>query len=157
MQLFLVRAFVGLDQLTEAGFDSSFLNLVMVILAYLSDYYQSRGIPTALVATLAIAGYSIYLGMAYSRLWSWTKSNYYSTVAHDKYVAYGALYLMVPGLNTITPILATWLANNSEPYYRRATSIAVGFIAAASVLHFFNLIPSLLRYRLTHSRSGQYS
>ncbi|KIM38324.1 hypothetical protein M413DRAFT_30170 [Hebeloma cylindrosporum] len=88
--------------------------LVMVISAYLSDRYQSRGVATALVATLAVAGYSIYLG------------------AQDKFVAYGALYLMVPGLSATTPILSTWLSNNSEPYYRRATSIALGFIAANS-------------------------
>ena len=43
---------------------------------------------------------------------------------------------MVPGLFATTPLLSTWLANNSEPYYRRATSIAAGFIAANSVLLF---------------------
>jgi len=79
----------------------------------------------------------------------------YSTAAHDKFVAYGALYLMVPGLSATTPILSTWLANNSEPYYRRATSIALGFIAANSVFlfFFFDLIPS---FQVTHSGSGWY-
>jgi len=47
----------------KLGFDSSFfLDLVMLISAYLSDRYQSRGIATALVATLAVVGYSIYFG-----------------------------------------------------------------------------------------------
>ena len=62
---------------------------------------------------------------------------YCFTAAHDTFVAYGALYLMVPGLSATTPILSTWLANNSEPYYRRATSIALGFIAVNSVFLFF--------------------
>ena len=39
-----------------------FLNLVMLISSYLSDRYQTRGIAVALIATLAVAGYSIYLG-----------------------------------------------------------------------------------------------
>ena len=40
---------------------------------------------------------------------------------------------MVPGVYAAAPVLAAWLSNNSEPYYRRATSIALGVIAANSV------------------------
>jgi hypothetical protein len=40
---------------------------------------------------------------------------------------------MVPGIFGTLPILGAWTANNSEPYYRRATSIAVGAIATNSV------------------------
>ena len=40
---------------------------------------------------------------------------------------------MVPGVYATAPVLAAWVANNSEPYYRRATSVAMGFIAANSV------------------------
>jgi hypothetical protein len=40
---------------------------------------------------------------------------------------------MVPGVYAPAPVLAAWVANNSEPYYRRATSVAIGFIAANSV------------------------
>lgn len=38
----------------------------------------------------------------------------------------------------MAPILSTWIANNSEPHYRRATSVAMGFIAtnAVSDVHF---------------------
>lgn len=53
--------------------------------------------------------------------------------AKSKFVAYGALYLMVPGIYATAPVLGAWMANNSEPYYRRATSIALGFIATNSV------------------------
>lgn len=40
---------------------------------------------------------------------------------------------MVPGAYAAAPILSAWMANNSEPYYRRATSVALGFIATNSV------------------------
>ena len=40
---------------------------------------------------------------------------------------------MVPGVYSTAPVLAAWMANNSEPYYRRGTSVAMGFIAANSV------------------------
>jgi len=60
-----------------------------------------------------------------------------STVANDKFLTYGALYLMVPGVYAATPTLFAWLANNSEPHYRRATSIAVGFMSANAVRLFF--------------------
>jgi len=84
---------------------------VTIITAFLSDRYQSRGIANALVALLAVAGFALYLG------------------AKHKFVSYGALYLMVPGIYSTAPVLSAWMANNSEPYYRRATSVAIGFIA----------------------------
>ena len=40
---------------------------------------------------------------------------------------------MVPGVYASAPVLAAWMANNSEPYYRRATGVALGFITANSV------------------------
>jgi hypothetical protein len=51
----------------------------------------------------------------------------------DKFVAYGSLYLTIPGAYAAAPVLSAWMANNSEPYYRRASSIAFGFIATNSV------------------------
>jgi hypothetical protein len=53
--------------------------------------------------------------------------------AKNKHVAYGSLYLTVPGVYAIAPIVSAWMANNSEPYYRRATSIAIGFVATNAV------------------------
>ena len=44
---------------------------------------------------------------------------------------------MVPGAYATTPVAAAWMANNSEPYYRRAVSVALGIIAANSVRFFF--------------------
>ena len=44
---------------------------------------------------------------------------------------------MVPGTYAIAPVLSAWMANNSEPHYRRATSVAIGFIATNSVMSFY--------------------
>ena len=57
--------------------------------------------------------------------------------AEHKFTSYGALYLMVPGAYASAPVLSAWMANNSEPHYRRATSVAIGFIATNSVCFFF--------------------
>ena len=46
---------------------------------------------------------------------------------------YGALYLMVSGIFGAVPVLGAWMANNSEPHYRRATTIALVFISASAV------------------------
>ncbi|KIM38325.1 hypothetical protein M413DRAFT_30171 [Hebeloma cylindrosporum] len=85
---------------------------VILLSAYLSDHYQSRGITTALMATLAVSGYSMFLA------------------ASNEFTMYGALYLIVPGIYGMVPTSTGWLANNSEPYYRRATSLALGFITS---------------------------
>ncbi|KAF9003195.1 MFS general substrate transporter [Hymenopellis radicata] len=84
---------------------------VTLISAYFSDRYNARALPAALISSLAVAGFAMYLK------------------AGDKYVAYGAMFLAVPGVYATAPVVSAWMANNSEPYYRRATSIAVGFIA----------------------------
>ncbi|CAL1707479.1 unnamed protein product [Somion occarium] len=85
--------------------------LVILCSAYLSDRYHSRAIPTMIIALLAVIGYAMFLG-----------------VSHP-YVAYGSLFLSVPGVYATAPLLSAWMANNSEPYYRRATSVAIGFVA----------------------------
>ncbi|KAF9018653.1 MFS general substrate transporter [Hymenopellis radicata] len=82
--------------------------------AFLSDRYNSRALPTIAVATLALIGFAIFLR------------------AEGKYVSYGALFLATSGIYATPPVLSAWMSNNSEPYYRRATSIAVGFIATNS-------------------------
>uniref|UniRef100_A0A8H7Y4K6 Major facilitator superfamily (MFS) profile domain-containing protein n=2 Tax=Psilocybe cubensis TaxID=181762 RepID=A0A8H7Y4K6_PSICU len=88
-----------------AGFFITFL------VAYLSDKYNSRGIPSAIVSMLAVIGFAVYLR------------------TDHKFTAYGSLYLTVPGVYACAPMLCAWMANNSEPYYRRATSVAIGFVA----------------------------
>ncbi|PFH53311.1 hypothetical protein AMATHDRAFT_137753 [Amanita thiersii Skay4041] len=88
-----------------AGF---FLTLLF---AYVSDKYRVRAIPTILITILSVAGWSMYLA------------------TERTFVAYGSMYLTVPGVYASAPVISAWMANNSEPYYRRATSVAVGFVA----------------------------
>ena len=40
---------------------------------------------------------------------------------------------MASGVSGLSPILAAWMANNSETHYRRATSVALAVFAANSV------------------------
>src|ERR1700761_7453418 len=47
----------------------------------------------------------------------------------NKNTNYGALYLQIIGSYAAAPCLSTWNANNVQPHYRRATAIAIGFIA----------------------------
>ncbi|KAF9267380.1 MFS general substrate transporter [Marasmius fiardii PR-910] len=101
------------SQLLSVGpFAAGFL--VTLVSAYYSDRHQVRAIPTAMISTLAIIGFAMYL------------------TAETKLVRYGSLYLTVPGVYAVAPVVSAWMANNSEPYYTRATSIAVGFIATNS-------------------------
>lgn len=40
---------------------------------------------------------------------------------------------MASGIYGTVPVIAAWIANNSEPHYTRATSIALGFMATSMV------------------------
>ncbi|PPQ96631.1 hypothetical protein CVT26_010671 [Gymnopilus dilepis] len=84
---------------------------VTLITAYISDKLKSRIVPLVVVCLFSVAGYSLYLG------------------SHTKHAAYGAIYLMTSGIYATVPVIAAWISNNSEPYYTRATAIAVGFMA----------------------------
>jgi sugar phosphate permease len=88
--------------------------VVTLVTAYFSDKYQNRAVPAAIIATLGVVGFVMYLKTT------------------DKFVAYGSLFFTVPGAYAAAPVLSAWMANNSEPYYRRASSIAFGFIATNS-------------------------
>ena len=55
---------------------------------------------------------------------------------------------MAAGVLGATPILSAWLANNSEPHYRRATSIAL-LVLAGNVVCFgdkYTVIFSLISH-----------
>jgi len=79
--------------------------------AYLSDRYRQRALSVVVPACIALTGFAIFLG------------------SHKTSVAYGSLFLSVSGTYALPPILSAWMANNSEPHYRRATSVAIGFVA----------------------------
>ncbi|KAF9529639.1 MFS general substrate transporter [Crepidotus variabilis] len=88
--------------------------VVTVLSAIISDRLENRGLVAAAISLLAVAGYAMSLG------------------AKNEFTRYGALYLMVPGVYGAVPALAAWMSNNSEPHYRRAASIAFGFVATNS-------------------------
>ncbi|KAJ4494769.1 MFS general substrate transporter [Lentinula edodes] len=85
--------------------------IVTLTASLFSDRIKSRAIPTVLISILGVIGFSIYLS------------------SEEKYTRYGSLFFTVPGVYAAVPPVSAWMANNSEPHYRRATSIALGFVA----------------------------
>ena len=43
---------------------------------------------------------------------------------------YGSLFISISGAYSTLPPLSAWQSNNSECHYRRASSIAIGFISS---------------------------
>ncbi|EIW77870.1 MFS general substrate transporter [Coniophora puteana RWD-64-598 SS2] len=83
--------------------------------AFAADRFGRRGAVAIFFACWSIVGYSIYLDET-----------------NSKHAQYGALFLAVPGTYAAAPAVMTWMANNSAPHTRRATSIALGFVASNS-------------------------
>ncbi|KAI0676590.1 MFS general substrate transporter [Trametes maxima] len=81
--------------------------VLSVITAFLADRFARRGLTIFFFAVVATAGFAVF---------------YASFVNH---VRYGALFLLVPGTYCIGPPLGTWMANNSAPFIRRATALAL--------------------------------
>ena len=107
---------------------------VTLIAAFLSDRYESRGITAAIVSMLSVVGFALFLGNvlclnedSFLELTCWLGAG------ENTFLSYGALYLIVPGASGTLPIFAAWLANNSEPHYRRATNIALILIFNSTV------------------------
>ncbi|GAA5836663.1 hypothetical protein JCM11251_002690 [Rhodosporidiobolus azoricus] len=88
--------------------------IVTLINAWFSDRYGRRGLCAILMSFLALAGYIMF----YKSL---------STA-----VRYTSLFMVITGVYSTSPALVTWLPNNSAPAYRKATAIALGFIATNS-------------------------
>ncbi|PPR06287.1 hypothetical protein CVT24_001093 [Panaeolus cyanescens] len=84
-----------------------------LISAYYSDKYNTRGIPLVICSIITSIGYIMYLS------------------SRNKYILYGSLFFTVSGSYPMGPLGAGWAANNSEPHYRRATSIGLGFVASS--------------------------
>lgn len=104
-----------------------------VFLAYFSDRYMTRAVPIVGVLLLSVAGYSLSLGALhhFGKLIVDLISNLKASTS--KHASYAALYLMVPGVYATIPVISAWFSNNTEPYYRRATSIALGLVFANCV------------------------
>ncbi|KAJ6561886.1 major facilitator superfamily domain-containing protein [Mycena capillaripes] len=85
-----------------------------VAAALISDVYRCQGAVIIGGSVLCVAGFGLFLG----------SSNHHAQ--------YGSLFLSIPGTYLIQPALAAWNANNSAPYIRRATAMALGLIMANS-------------------------
>ncbi|EAU90005.1 hypothetical protein CC1G_05921 [Coprinopsis cinerea okayama7 len=98
------------SQLLSVGpFATSFV--ISLISAWASDRWNRRGAPLIVLCAMCTAGWALFYG------------------SNDTWTRYGSFFLIVPGVFAASPIAAAWLSNNSEPYFRRASSIAFGFMA----------------------------
>ncbi|KAG8703948.1 hypothetical protein FRC08_002539 [Ceratobasidium sp. 394] len=84
--------------------------VVSLFLAYVSDRYKIRGLILFVTGVIATAGFAIYL------------------VHTDKNVLYGSLFSQIVGVYASAPTLSAWMTNDVQPYYRRATAIALAFV-----------------------------
>lgn len=87
---------------------------ITMIGAYYADRYQQRGLSAIITICLALVGYSIFLTQT------------------AKGARYAALCLMVTGVYASAPSLISWIPNNVSSHARRATAVAMGFIATNS-------------------------
>ncbi|KAG6902045.1 hypothetical protein C0995_005255 [Termitomyces sp. Mi166 len=88
--------------------------VVAIIVSYLSDRYGARGIVSIFSGVLATIGFAMF----------------YASSSPN--VKYGSLFMSITGAYNGAPALSTWNANNTAPYTRRATAIAIGFIMTNS-------------------------
>ncbi|KIJ69309.1 hypothetical protein HYDPIDRAFT_105905 [Hydnomerulius pinastri MD-312] len=84
--------------------------VLSMISSFVSDRYRCRGYTTIFFSVLEVIGFSMFYA---------SKSNH---------VRYGSLFFSISGAYGTAPALTTWMANNSSPYVRRATSVAIAFI-----------------------------
>ncbi|OAV87184.1 hypothetical protein PTTG_00653 [Puccinia triticina 1-1 BBBD Race 1] len=88
--------------------------VVMLATAYISDKYCSRGFVTIGCAFAGMIGFILF------------------HIADEDQMSlkYGSLFISLSGVYSTIPPLSAWQSNNSECHYRRASSIALGFIAS---------------------------
>jgi len=95
--------------LTVPPYACSFV--VSILSSYFSDKYKQRSAMAIGSSLLAAAGYAIFLGTG------------------NKHSDYGALFLQIVGVYSAAPCLSTWNSNNVQPHFRRASAIAMAFMA----------------------------
>lgn len=84
---------------------------VTMISAFVADRYKCRGLSAICTTCLAVIGFSLFLTS--------------TTIA----VRYVALCFMIPGVYGAAPSLISWIPNNVAAHTRRATAVALQFIA----------------------------
>jgi len=90
----------------------------VLLITYLSDRYQRRGVFMLICATVAIIGYIMLIASA------------------KPHVQYGGTFLVAAGSFPCPPVVMGWLANNTAPHYVRATGTGfqVGFANLAAFM-----------------------
>lgn len=88
--------------------------VVMLVTAYISDRYRSRGLVACGCAIMGMIGFVLF----------------YVAEPDQNSLKYGSLFLSVSGVYSTIPPLSAWQSNNSEGHYRRACAIALGFVAS---------------------------
>ncbi|KAI8443353.1 major facilitator superfamily domain-containing protein, partial [Phakopsora pachyrhizi] len=86
---------------------------VVLVLAYVSDHFSARGLTASFSGFIGMIGFLMF----------------YVSKAEQTSIKYGSLFLSIAGVYSTIPPLTAWQSNNSEGHYRRATSIALAFIA----------------------------
>jgi len=86
---------------------------VSVVAAYFSDRYQCRGLAGIIASLITLGGFIMM---------------YESTNIH---VRWWSLFVQVVGISICTPCQIAWIPNNVTPHYRRATAVALVFIAGS--------------------------
>lgn len=96
----------------------------VLLVTYLSDRYQRRGVFMLVCATVAIIGYIMLIASA------------------KPHVQYGGTFLVAAGSFPCPPVVMGWLANNTAPHYVRATGTGfqVGFANLAAFIATFTYI-----------------
>jgi MFS family permease len=79
---------------------------VTVIIAFISDRLQLRGVVMLFTIPIAIVGYAAIANVG----------------LHNNAVKYGMTFLMATGLYASVPPVLVWISNNSAGHYKRATT-----------------------------------
>ncbi|CAK5279170.1 unnamed protein product [Mycena citricolor] len=85
----------------------SFAVVLAMIAAYIADRYRCRGIVSLVGSIFCIAGFALFLK------------------SRSHHIQYASLFLSNAGVSILGPALSTWTANNTAPYVRRASGIAI--------------------------------
>jgi len=88
--------------------------IVMLVTAYISDKYCARGLVAIGCALMGMIGFILF----------------YVADPLQTSLKYGSLFISISGAYSTLPPLSAWQSNNSECHYRRASSIAIGFISS---------------------------
>lgn len=84
---------------------------VTMVSAFCADRYKQRGLTAICTSCLALVGFALFL------------------TQHSKGARYTALCLMITGVYSAAPSLISWIPNNVAAHSRRATAVAMGFVA----------------------------